>query len=84
MAFTLANLVKTSSHANADEGQQWSYKEDATVAAIAASGYFNSATNVLRQGDVIVIFGNNGTGICRVSSATGAGTVTVAALSALT
>lgn len=83
MAYADGILTKVASHANADLGFTWEYFEDATVAAIAASGYFNDATNELQQYDLIYIRGNNGTGVAQVTSATGASTVTVGALTAL-
>ena len=82
MAYDVLNLSKVSGHANYALGGFWEYKEDATVAAISASGYLNGATNVLQLGDVIVVRGNNGTALRQVTSATGAATVTVAALTA--
>lgn len=83
MAYADGTLTKVSGHANSTLGGFWEYKEAATVAAIAASGYFNSATNILKQYDIILIRGSNGTGIAQVTSATAAATVTVGALSAL-
>lgn len=56
----------------------WIYTSTAdAVAAVAASGYFNNATNELKQNDVIV-FVDVGTGVdvLVVTSATGAATVT--------
>lgn len=84
MPFSAGTLNKVTGHANYTLGNVWEYKEAATVAAIAASGYFNSATSLLQQYDVIWIRGSNGTGVAQVTSATGAATVTVGALSALT
>lgn len=83
MAYDVLNLSKVSGHANYALGGFWEYKEDATVAVIAASGYFNNATNLLQKGDVIVIRGNNGTAFVQVTSATGAATVTVGVFTAL-
>lgn len=84
MAYSQVNLTKVSGHANKTLGGTWEYKEDATVATIAASGYFNNATKLLSKGDVIVIRGNNGTALAQVTSATEAATVTVGAFTALT
>lgn len=84
MAYTATGLTKVSGHANSAIGGFWEYFENATVAAIAASGYFNNATTTLQKGDVIVIRGNNGTALAQVTSATGAATVTVGAFTALT
>ena len=83
MAYSQANLHKVSDHANSTLVDTWLYQEDATVAAMAASGYFNSATKKLKRYDLIVLGGNNGTGLAQVTSATGAATVTVGALAAL-
>lgn len=84
MAYADGTLTKVSGHANSTLGGFWEYKEAAAVATIAASGYFNSATGVLKQYDVIFIRGNNGTGLAIVTSATGAATVTVGTTTALT
>jgi hypothetical protein len=83
MAYSESGLTKVSGHANSGLGGFWEYKEDAAVAAIAASGYFNNATKILQKGDAILIRGNNGTGWAQVTSDTGAGTVTVGAFTAL-
>lgn len=80
MAFDKTKLVKTSSHANSGEGQQFSYKEDATIAAISASAYMNAAVGTLQKGDIIVVYANNGTGLRQVTSNTDATPVTVGAL----
>lgn len=83
MAYSDGTLVNISVHENGNFVRQFIYKENATVAAIAASGYFNSATNLLAKGDIIVIQGSNGTALAQVTSATGAATVTVGAFTAL-
>ena len=53
-----------------------------TVAAVIASGYFNSATKTLRKGDLIMVSGvNGGTPTCSlivVTSADNAAVVTTA------
>ena len=84
MAYSATNLSKVSGHANSALGGFWEYKEAVTVATIAASGYLNGATNILKQYDVIVIRGSNGSALAQVTSATGAATVTVGAFTALT
>jgi hypothetical protein len=84
MAFADGTLTKVSGHANSLLGGFWEYKENATVATIAASGYFNAATKTLQQYDVLVIRGSNGTALAQVTSATGATTVTVGAFTGLT
>lgn len=59
----------------------WMYESSAdSLATCAGSGYFNSVAASLKNGDVIIIAGSDSTGIRRVSSATQAATVTVAAL----
>jgi len=83
MAYADGKLLNVSVHENGNYVRQWIYKENATVAAIAASGYFNSATGKLAKGDIIIIQGNNGTGMAQVTSATAAATVTVGAFTAL-
>lgn len=81
MAFSKLNLLNASPHENNDFMKIWIYQEDATLAAITASGYFNDATDDLKKGDVIIVHANNGTQYRQVTSATGAATVTVGALS---
>jgi len=57
----------------------WTYKTSVdTIIQIVASGYFNSWTNHLRQGDIILAV-DTGTGMTSVtvSSADNAATVTV-------
>lgn len=80
MAFAAGTLTKVSGHANYTLGNFWEYKEAETLANIVASGYFNSATGVLQLGDVILVRGSDSVGLRRVSSATGAATVTVTTL----
>lgn len=84
MAYADGTLTKVTDHANSTLGDIWAYKEAALVATIAGSGYFNSATSLLKKGDVIWIYGSNGTGLAIVTSATGAATVTLGATTALT
>lgn len=59
----------------------WHYISNDLLSAIVASGYFNSATDLLRKGDIIVISADqDGTpraGCVMVDSTTGAATVTV-------
>lgn len=83
MAFDKSKLILVSSHANSGEGQHWSYKEAATVATIAASAYMNGAANILKKGDIVSIFGSNGSAMAQVTSTTGATPVTVGAFTAL-
>lgn len=83
MAFDKSKLILVSSHGNSGEGQHWAYKEAATVATIAASAYMNDAAGTLKDGDIISIFGSNGTAMAQVTSTTGATPVTVAAFTAL-
>ena len=80
MAFAAGTLSKVTGHANYTLGNFWEYKEAEILANIVASGYFNSATNLLQNGDVILVRGSDTTGLRRVSSATAAATVTVATL----
>lgn len=66
----------------------FAYVSNDTLVAIATSGYFNSATNYLAKGDIIVVSGDvDGTPAINnyvVNSATGAATVTVVGLSTVT
>lgn len=84
MAFADGTLTKVSGHANSLLGGFWEYKEDATVAAICASGYMNTAAADFKLGDVVVMRGSNGTGLAQITSASGATPVTVGAFTALT
>ncbi len=58
--------------------QLFIYKSTDAIATVAASGYFNGATDDLKNGDVIIAVDTNvGTvDVLMVSSATGAATVT--------
>ena len=82
MAFSDGIFAKLGTHANYDAGFSWTYKEDATVAAISASGYLNTVVGDLQAGDLIIVRGSNGTALRQVTSATGVMPVTVAALTA--
>lgn len=57
-----------------------------TAATVTGSGYFNSVTNRLKQGDVILVVGNSFASIdsAIVTSATGAATVTTSAVEGVT
>jgi fructoselysine-6-P-deglycase FrlB-like protein len=58
----------------------WYYKSTDAVTTIVASGYFNNATNELKEHDVILVVGATGgtetVDVAVVTSATGAATVT--------
>ncbi|MGE0190313.1 MAG: hypothetical protein AB7G80_09525 [Dongiaceae bacterium] len=64
------------------------YVTNDTLATVAASGYFNSVTNLLTKGDVIFVSGDiDGTPAINayvVNSATGAATVTTVGFSTVT
>lgn len=57
-----------------------------TAATVTASGYFNSVTYRLKQGDVIMVVGNTfaSIDIAIVTSATDAATVTTSAVEGVT
>lgn len=59
----------------------WLYEDPGTIASVIASGYFNTYTDYLRQGDQILISAGIGGTVTRdtavVSSADNAATVTV-------
>ena len=80
MAYVASDLYKVG---GANPGM-WIYKSTEAVGDIDNSGYFNSATNELKQFDVIVIISATGgtpaVDLANVTSATGAATVTVALL----
>lgn len=76
MALTKSTLFKVG---GADPGL-WIYKSADAVATVAGSGYFNDATNELKEHDVIIVVGSTGgvetVDVLVVTSATGAATVT--------
>jgi hypothetical protein len=79
MAYETSNPIKKIAEAGGNS--VFFYSDGDAIATIAASGYFNSATENLKKGDIILCVGTNaGTptvDILVVSSATGAATVTV-------
>ena len=79
MAYETANPIKKIAEAGGNS--VFFYTDGDAIAAIAGSGYFNSATDELKENDVIICVGSNGgtqtVDICVISSATGAATVTV-------
>lgn len=79
MAFADGTFVRLDSGSNSNAGKLFIYKEDATLAAIRASGYLNAAaaTYGLADGDIVMIVGNDGFGFSQVA-VSGAGVVTVA------
>lgn len=76
MAFAAADLHKVGGGVKS----LYMYESADAVATIAASGYFNSATNSLKQDDVIIAVGSTGgtrtVDVLVVTSASGAATVT--------
>ena len=75
MAFTRKNLQSvTGGGSNAPK--VWAYLSPDNKATTLASGYFNSATGVLGQGDFIMARCSDGALVMSVSSATAATTVT--------
>ena len=77
MAFTQANLKKI---AGGGDQNVFLYNSADAVATIAGSGYFNDATNQLKQNDVVIAVGSTGgsrtVDVFVVTSATAATTVT--------
>jgi hypothetical protein len=76
MAYIASDLKKIAGGANS----LFLFDSTDAIATIIASGYFNDATNELKQNDVIVVVGSTGgtrtVDMIVVSSATGASTVT--------
>lgn len=76
MAYSASSLKKI---AGGSQGIFYYDSADA-IGTIVASGYFNNATNELKQNDVIIAVGSTGgtrtVDVLVVSSATGAATVT--------
>ena len=61
MAFSDGVFAPLSSMANTDAGKTFTYKEDAPIGDMQANSYFNDAVGYgLADGDVIMIFGNDG------------------------
>ena len=80
MALTLSKLKKVGGSSPAI----WNYTSTDAVSAISGSGYFNNATNELKQFDIILtVSATGGTAavdVLTVSSTSGNATVTTAAL----
>tara|TARA_A200000159_G_C7087099_1_gene240959 strand:+ start:210 stop:455 length:246 start_codon:yes stop_codon:yes gene_type:complete len=80
MALTLSELKKVGGSSPAI----WYYKSADAVGTISGSGYFNNATNELKQFDIILtVSATGGTAavdVLTVSSTSGNATVTTAAL----
>jgi hypothetical protein len=76
MALDKTNLFRVAG----GDGGLWTYKSTDAIATIAASGYFNDATNELKEHDLILVVGATGgtetVDVCVITSATGATTVT--------
>jgi len=80
MAFSEAQLTKVHTLKPAS-GQQnerglWFYAEAATLAAIAAAGYFNDMRGKLQVGDQIIVRATDGLGHLEVAAAPETGNVT--------
>mgnify|MGYP001176035348 FL=1 len=77
MAYSASNLRKVAGGAMS----VFLYDSADAIGTIVGANYFNSATNELKQNDVIIAVGSTGgtrtVDILVVSSATGAATVTV-------
>lgn len=59
----------------------WHYTSKAdAIATVAGSGYFNAVAEQVRAQDLVLISASDSAGSRRVSSATGAATVTVASV----
>ena len=76
MAFARSGFTKVAGGAR----QIHFYSTADAIADVVASGYFNSATDDLKQNDIILVVGSTGgtrtVDMLVVSSATGAATVT--------
>lgn len=85
MAYADGQLTNVSVHENSTLKRTWQYStSENTVAQVAASGFFDSITGLLQEGDIIDIRASNGSALAQVTSETGAATVTVGAFTALT
>lgn len=76
MAYTASDLHKIGGGVKS----LWMYESADAVTTIAGSGYFNDATNSLKQDDVVIAVGSTGgtrtVDVLVVTSASGASTVT--------
>ena len=70
MAFSAAGLTRIGGASN---GDLWFYSSADAIATVRASGYFNSAANMLSVRDVIIVADTNTptTNLCSVLSNTG-------------
>lgn len=81
MAFDSSSFGKVDNSFNTGVIQLFAYNTAAdAIATVIASGYFNSITNNLRQDDIIFVEASDADNIVKVTSATGAATVTVASI----
>lgn len=80
MAFSLNNWGEwAGGEAKGQIQVAWTYASSGdTLATIVASGYFNDVTDSLQQDDLIWAVGSDDAELLKVTSATGASTVTVA------
>jgi len=57
MAYNIDGLSPAGAQSKAgDAPQMWTYKLADAKATVAASGYFNSASSVLKVGDLVMIY----------------------------
>lgn len=57
MAYNIDGLSPAGAQSKAgDAPQMWTYKSADAKATVAASGYFNSASSVLKVGDLVMIY----------------------------
>jgi hypothetical protein len=85
MAFVAKQLTRQGGFAiGGVKRSLWAYGTDESVATVVGSGYFNNATVRLKKGDLILIASAIATtpvaGLAIVTSASGAATVTTAAM----
>jgi len=60
MAFDKTGLQPIGGQAKAGNApQMWSYKSADTIATVNSEGYFNSASDVLKVGDLIYVYDSN-------------------------
>jgi len=80
MAFSIDGLARTSSSGNTGAPATWLYASDDTLAVQQASGYFNDATRILKNNDILQLVDTTNDAISpgnRVDSATLALVVTL-------
>lgn len=84
MAFNILNYTLLSAGSNHVAPFMWGYTTSDTYATVVASGYFNDVSTDLYQNDIIYVVASDAATWIKVTSTTGAATVTTALFSTFT